>query len=103
MTDREVPLASAHTADAIHAWLDGENVNEAQLHAAEKEYEFWRRVEAEDGQAPPHQDADLAAGRDHEGDQERLNGRFMDEAAPLAGAASFAPSSQLSARGTPEL
>jgi hypothetical protein len=47
-TDREVPL-SAHTAEAIHAWLDGENVNEAQLHAAEKEYEFWRRVEAETG------------------------------------------------------
>jgi hypothetical protein len=48
VTDREVPL-SAHTADAIHAWLDGENVNEAQLHAAEKEYEFWRRVEEETG------------------------------------------------------
>lgn len=48
-TDREVPLSSAHTADAIHAWLDGENVSEKQLHAAEKEYEFWRRVEAETG------------------------------------------------------
>jgi hypothetical protein len=46
--DREVPL-SAHTAEAIHAWLDGENVNEKQLHAAEKEYEFWRRVEEETG------------------------------------------------------
>ncbi|HEV8409857.1 MAG TPA: hypothetical protein VGQ30_05065, partial [Gemmatimonadaceae bacterium] len=43
--DREVPLASAHTPEAIHAWLDGENVNEQQLHAAEKEYAFWRRVE----------------------------------------------------------
>jgi hypothetical protein len=49
VTDREVPLAPEHTADAIHAWLDGENVNEAQLHAAEKEYEFWRRVEEETG------------------------------------------------------
>jgi hypothetical protein len=48
-TDREVPLSSAHTADAIHAWLDGENVTESALHAAEKEYEFWRRVEAETG------------------------------------------------------
>jgi hypothetical protein len=47
--DREVPLASAHTPDAIHAWLDGENVNEQQLHAAEKEYAFWRRVEEETG------------------------------------------------------
>jgi hypothetical protein len=49
MTDREVPLASAHTPEAIHAWLDGENVNESQLHAAEKEYAFWRRVEEETG------------------------------------------------------
>ena len=49
LTDREVPLSSAHTPEAIHAWLDGENVNESQLHAAEKEYEFWRRVEEETG------------------------------------------------------
>ncbi len=48
-TDREVPLDAAHTADAIHAWLDGENVSETQLHAAEKEYAFWRRVEEETG------------------------------------------------------
>ena len=49
MTDREVPLSTARTSDAIHAWLDGENVSEQQLHAAEKEYEFWRRVEQETG------------------------------------------------------
>ena len=49
VTDREVPLSSAHTPEAIHAWLDGENVSEQQLHAAEKEYEFWRRVEEETG------------------------------------------------------
>ena len=49
MTDREVPLDAAHTPDAIHAWLDGENVSEKQLHAAEKEYAFWRRVEEETG------------------------------------------------------
>lgn len=48
MTDREVPL-SAHTPEAIHAWLDGENVNESALQAAGKEYEFWRRVEEETG------------------------------------------------------
>jgi hypothetical protein len=47
--DREVPMASAHTPEAIHAWLDGENVNEQQLQAAEKEYAFWRRVEEETG------------------------------------------------------
>ena len=46
--DREIP-PPAHTADAIHAWLDGENVNESALHAAEKEYAFWRRVEEETG------------------------------------------------------
>ena len=44
LTDREVPLASAHTPEAIHQWLDGEKVNEDQLRAADKEYEFWRRV-----------------------------------------------------------
>jgi len=49
LTDREVPAAEAHTADAIHKWLDGESVNESQLHAAEREYEFWRRVEEEAG------------------------------------------------------
>lgn len=49
MTDREVPLSSASTPEAIHAWLDGEKVNESQLHAAEKQYEFWRRVEQETG------------------------------------------------------
>ena len=47
LTDREVPLDAAHTPEAIHAWLDGESVNEEQLRAAEKEYSFWRRVEQE--------------------------------------------------------
>lgn len=47
LTDREVPLASAHTPEAIHQWLDGEKVNEEQLRAADKEYSFWRRVEKE--------------------------------------------------------
>ena len=49
LTDREVPLNAAHTPEAIHAWLDGESVNEHQLRAAEKEYSFWRRVEQEAG------------------------------------------------------
>ena len=47
LTDREVPLASAQTPDAIHQWLDGEKVNEEQLRAADKAYSFWRRVEQE--------------------------------------------------------
>lgn len=49
LTDREVPLASAQTPEAIHAWLDGESVPDEQLRAAGKEYSFWRRVEAETG------------------------------------------------------
>ncbi len=49
LTDREVPLASAHTPEAIHAWLDGEAVSEEQLLAAEKTYAFWRKVQSETG------------------------------------------------------
>jgi len=49
VSDREVPLNVAHTPEAIHAWLDGESINEDQLHSAEKEYSFWRRVEQETG------------------------------------------------------
>ena len=49
LTDREVPLNAAHTPEAIHAWLDGDSVNEEQLRAAGKEYTFWRRVEQEAG------------------------------------------------------
>ena len=49
LTDREVPLSSAQTPEAIHAWLDGESVNEEQLHAAERSYEFWLRVQEETG------------------------------------------------------
>ena len=49
LTDREVPLASAHMPEAIHAWLDGESVSDAQLLAAEKEYSFWQRVQNETG------------------------------------------------------
>jgi len=49
LTDREIPLSSAHTPEAIHAWLDGESVSETQLKAAETEYAFWRKVEAETG------------------------------------------------------
>ena len=47
LTDREVPLASAQTPEAIHQWLDGEKVAEEQLRAADKAYSFWRRVEQE--------------------------------------------------------
>lgn len=45
-TDREVPVEAAHAPAIIHAWLDGEPVNEAALQAAGG-YEFWRRVQDE--------------------------------------------------------
>ena len=44
--DREVPLDAAHTPDVIHAWLDGERVDEQTLRAAGG-YELWRQVQAE--------------------------------------------------------
>lgn len=47
LSDREVPMTSAQTPEAIHQWLDGEKVAEEQLRAADKAYSFWRRVEQE--------------------------------------------------------
>jgi hypothetical protein len=44
-SDREVPVA-AQTPTVIHAWLDGERVDESALHAAGG-YELWRQVQAE--------------------------------------------------------
>lgn len=34
-------------SDAVHAWLDGESVNDAQLAAAPREVAFWSKVQAE--------------------------------------------------------
>ena len=48
-TDREVPLAAPHTPEAIHAWLDGEAVNDAELHADDRAYQFWSKVQDETG------------------------------------------------------
>jgi hypothetical protein len=45
-TDREVPLAAAATPAIIHAWLDGERVDDVTLRAAGG-YELWSRVNAE--------------------------------------------------------
>ena len=44
--DREVPLEAAHTEPIIHAWLDGEPVDQEALHAAGG-YTFWSRLQAE--------------------------------------------------------
>ena len=45
-TDREVPIEAAPTPAIIHAWLDGEPVDQAALHAAGG-YELWARLQAE--------------------------------------------------------
>lgn len=45
-SDREVPIAGAATPAVIHAWLDGERVDETTLTAAAG-YELWRRVQSE--------------------------------------------------------
>ena len=47
MLDREVPLESASMSPALHAWLDGETVNEQELKAEGKAYELWSGVQAE--------------------------------------------------------
>ncbi len=45
-TDREVPVAAAHTPSIIHAWLDGEQVDDRELKAAGG-YQIWSEVQAE--------------------------------------------------------
>ena len=45
--DQELPVGAARVPDAVHAWLDGEPVNEAQLAAAPREVAFWSKVQAE--------------------------------------------------------
>jgi hypothetical protein len=47
MLDKEVPAGAARVSDAVHAWLDGEPVSEAELSASPREVAFWRKVEAE--------------------------------------------------------
>lgn len=48
-TDREVPLAAPRTPEAIHAWLDCEAVNDTELHADDRAYQFWSKVQDEAG------------------------------------------------------
>jgi len=45
-TDREVPLDARRTPSIIHAWLDGERVDEEAVRAAGG-FELWSRVMAE--------------------------------------------------------
>ena len=46
ITDREVSVEAAHTPAIIHAWLDGEPVDQEALHAAGG-YALWSRLQAE--------------------------------------------------------
>ncbi|MBX9927409.1 MAG: hypothetical protein K2X99_00720 [Gemmatimonadaceae bacterium] len=46
--DREIPRGS-RTSAAVHAWLDGESVGEAQLAAADREVALWRQIDQEAG------------------------------------------------------
>lgn len=49
MIDREIPLESATMSSALHAWLDGDPVNEQELKADGKSFELWSDVQAEVG------------------------------------------------------
>jgi hypothetical protein len=47
--DREVPMPTADLPSAVHAWLDGDTVNEANLSGAERELALWKRISVETG------------------------------------------------------
>ena len=46
LADREVPIEAANTPAIIHAWLDGEPVDQSALHAADS-YPLWSKVQNE--------------------------------------------------------
>jgi hypothetical protein len=62
--DREVP--GSELPDAVHAWLDGDGVNESALAGAERELRLWKRISAETGRrrrmtTPAHVPAQILA------------------------------------------
>ncbi len=64
MADREVP--ASELPDAVHAWLDGDGVNESSLAGAERELRLWKRISAETGRrrrmtTPAHVSAQILA------------------------------------------
>lgn len=64
--DREVPLPGSEIPTAVHAFLDGEAVNEAALSGAERELEIWKRINADLGKrrrmtTPAHVPAQILA------------------------------------------
>ncbi|HEX4932314.1 MAG TPA: hypothetical protein VFV33_03990 [Gemmatimonadaceae bacterium] len=48
-SDREVTPPRTELPEAVHAYLDGEQVPEKELTAAERELELWKRINAEAG------------------------------------------------------
>ena len=64
--DREVPLPGTEIPNAVHAYLDGDNVSETQLSGAERELELWKRISADFGKrrrmvTPAHVPAQILA------------------------------------------
>jgi hypothetical protein len=64
--DREVPLDARELPNAVHAWLDGDQVPSASLAAAEREVALWKRIGAETGRrsrmvTPAHVPAQILA------------------------------------------
>ena len=64
--DREVPVPTSDLPPAVHAFLDGEKVNEENLSGAQKELALWRLIGAETGRrrrmvTPAHVSAQILA------------------------------------------
>jgi len=47
--DREVTPQGTELPSAVHAYLDGDKVNEQALNAAQRELELWKRISQETG------------------------------------------------------
>ena len=65
-TDREVPMDARELPNAVHAWLDGDQVPSASLVGAEREVALWKRIGAETGRrsrmaTPAHVPAQILA------------------------------------------
>ncbi len=64
--DREVTPAGADIPPVVHAFLDGEQVSENALSAAQRELELWKRISSETGRrrrmvTPAHLPAQILA------------------------------------------
>lgn len=64
--DREVPLPATEIPTAVHAYLDGDAVNETALSGAERELAMWKRINADLGKrrrmtTPAHVPAQILA------------------------------------------